>query len=328
MENLHLLYNKTYYKNLNPDLSVSDIKEKNERMIGSIFYEKDYTPSPVSKDTFCLKTVYPGLLVGTGYAHGISNDEDFKIGFSFDYVTGQPYIPGSSVKGIMNSLFSSHPEVVAELLNCDKETVSKLKENIFADYDEAGRDIFLDAVIKHGDKTGKVLSNDYITPHVSPTKNPKPIKLLKVLPDVVFEFRFVLKDTVVQSNNGEYRLKAEDKKNLFKMILCEFGAGAKTNVGFGNLTDASNEPKPYGYPVAPADGNIQSRKPEAHRKNRSAVRDNSQKADADRNNSKPNGKKCPSCGMFNYRCYKDSTDETKSWKAGFCFKCGKPLGLK
>lgn len=327
MENLHLLFNKTYYENMNSELVISDIKEKNSRITNSVFEKKDYTPSETAKNTFCLKTVYPGLLVGTGYAHGISDDEDFKIGFSFDYVTGQPYIPGSSVKGIIKSLFSSHPEVIAEMLKRDKETVSCLKDSVFVDDDENGRDIFLDAVIKHGDKAGRVLANDYITPHVSPTKNPKPIKLLKVLPDVVFEFRFILKDTVVQSNSGEFSLTAKEKEELFKSILCEFGAGAKTNVGYGNLTDASSEAD-YVYPTAPVKAVNQSRNAELHSQSRNTLDSNRHNTEANRNIGKPTGKRCPSCGWFNYRCKRDTTIETRSWKDGVCFKCGASLEIK
>jgi len=52
-----------------------------------------------------LTTTYPGLLLGSGYAHGISKQGDYKIGFYFDHTTGLPIIPGSSVKGTLRSVF-------------------------------------------------------------------------------------------------------------------------------------------------------------------------------------------------------------------------------
>ena len=37
------------------------------------------------------------------------------------------------------------------------------------------------------------------------------------------------------------------------------------------------------------------------------------------------GIKGPHCGNFNFRCYEDSAQETKSWKQGVCFTCGGKL---
>lgn len=52
-----------------------------------------------------LTTTYPGLVIGTGYTHGIGATGEFKIGFYFDHTTGLPVIPGSSVKGLLRSAF-------------------------------------------------------------------------------------------------------------------------------------------------------------------------------------------------------------------------------
>lgn len=49
---------------------------------------------------FQLVTTYPGLLIGMGNPHDAKLDAAVKLGFSFDYVTGLPYLPGSSLKGI------------------------------------------------------------------------------------------------------------------------------------------------------------------------------------------------------------------------------------
>ena len=250
MENLHLLFNKTLYDDLSVDddgnVSLKNAKEKSERITNAAFYEKEYIVPPAGADTFCLKTQYPGLLMGTGYAHGISDNEDVKIGFSFDYVTGQPYIPGSSVKGVIRSIFDK-TAVIAELLkdndsafpedlnDSDKEKVIEaLKNDIFEN-----RDVFLDSVVKKADSLNKVVGFDSITPHSSPEKNPVPLKIVKVLPDVVFEFRFILHDTEITVGGYDYKITKGKKKFLFKTIIKEFGIGAKTNVGYGYLTDVS-----------------------------------------------------------------------------------------
>ncbi|MGN0502005.1 MAG: type III-B CRISPR module RAMP protein Cmr6, partial [Ruminococcus sp.] len=159
-------------------------------------------------------------------------DEKQKMGFSFDYVTGQPYIPGSSVKGVLRSHFKNHPEAVAEILNSNgkycvsKEDVGNLEKLIFDN-----SDVFLDAVVYDGSKNKKLIGFDYITPHKEVTQNPNPIKIIKVLPDVCFEFRFVLSDKEI---NGRI-FPAGKLRCLFCELLCIFGAGAKTNAGYGNF---------------------------------------------------------------------------------------------
>lgn len=204
-------------------------------------------------------TEYPGLLVGTGNLHGIGDkhekdkdtrtkkdfkdskqqkNNEVKMGFSFDYVTGQPYIPGSSVKGVMRSHFKNHPEAVADILNnngnfgISKDDVANLEKMIFDN-----SDVFLDAVVYDGNKNKKLIGFDYITPHKEVTQNPKPIKIIKVLPDVCFEFRFVLSDREI---NGK-KLSAGKLKWIFSELLCIFGAGAKTNVGYGAFVKSNDK---------------------------------------------------------------------------------------
>jgi len=95
------------------------------------------------------------------------------------------------------------------------------------------RDVFFDAVIKSPDNKGRILCSDSITPHGdNPLKNPTPITFLKIAPGCVLQFRFKLVDTII----GTLELKAKDKLALFKTILATVGVGAKTNVGYGQLT--------------------------------------------------------------------------------------------
>lgn len=105
-----------------------------------------------------------------------------------------------------------------------------LKQDIF----EQGRDIFLGAYPVVEDQRG-IMEREYITPHPSRFKNPNPISLLKVKPDVSFRFCFLLQDFV--SDTGTV-ITAQDKLNLFREFLLLGGIGAKTNVGFGGLTTA------------------------------------------------------------------------------------------
>lgn len=55
--------------------------------------------------SFSLKTLYPGLATGTGMGHEADVKGELKLGFYFDYTTGQPVIPGSTIKGVLRSAF-------------------------------------------------------------------------------------------------------------------------------------------------------------------------------------------------------------------------------
>lgn len=57
---------------------------------------------------FPLKTVYPGLYSGSGYTFGAGLNGEFQTGFLFDHTTGLPYLPGTSVKGAVRSVFPNY----------------------------------------------------------------------------------------------------------------------------------------------------------------------------------------------------------------------------
>ena len=190
---------------------------------------------------FTLKTVYPGLLVGSGYPHGLSVESDAKIGFYFDHTTGVPNVPGSSVKGILRSLFGCNKndlypdakqQMIKDLLRNDNLDIESLANEIFDGIDPQTkkpmsiykRDRFLEArVVK---TAGKLLADDYITPHNDPIKNPIPIRFIKVQSGVEYEFSFLLNDGIIS---------AAEKLKLFFQLLQFHGVGAKTNVGYGQF---------------------------------------------------------------------------------------------
>jgi CRISPR-associated protein Cmr6 len=198
--------------------------------------------------SFELTTLYPGLLTGSGYSHGLSSDYDAKIGFYFDHTSGLPMIPGSSVKGVLRSLFGlpfghqkdpyckRKEEMIRSLLGRGEDfDVRMLAEAIFEGTVEGKslgmykRDVFHDARVTA--TSGKVLADDYITPHGDPLKNPVPIRFLKVPGGVTFTFAFRLVDTRV----GEETVTAAEKEELFFQLLQFHGIGAKTNVGYGQF---------------------------------------------------------------------------------------------
>ena len=312
MRNLNLLFRKTYYAQLGSPEFGKQV-EKNNFMIFSARFlpDRDHRENPAATHRVYLKTLYPGLLVGSGYEHQAGQaDEELKLGFSFDYVSGQPYIPGSSVKGVLRSQFREHPELIAALTGWEISTVRAVERDIFDD-----QDIFFDAVVYDSNEYGELLGPDYITPHKSPVKDPVPIRFLKVLPDVTFEFCFRLNSSELPDGT---RVTAGKKCMLFGQILELVGAGAKTNVGYGHFELLGKAPdvsapkksreKNAGAPVRKqADWAGKTQKP------------------AVGSSGKPNPERvaCPHCGQSNYKFYPDGNLRRKCYRCqGFLYPRG------
>ena len=226
-------------------------KGKNDKLIkGAALppYDKENDIKDVT--IFELKTCYPGLLCGVGYHHEINNPKNepkeddapevYNLGMYFDYTSGLPVIPGSSIKGMLRSAIEEW-DFLADYKPQEKNTPPAslsdkkvLHEEIIKTVFEGkglsiyDRDIFLDAIPIKADN--KLFGEDYITHHPTPLQNPNPVRFLRVNPGVTYQFRFILRN----NDNG---LKADFKEDLFKAIICTFGLGAKTNVGYGQFVE-------------------------------------------------------------------------------------------
>ena len=313
MRNLNLLFNKTYYDSLTVQTegkkAFPAVKDMNALFLGARFsQETDYVPlEPMVSNHFLMTVCYPGLLLGLGNPHDAgAGDDEIGVGFSFDYVTGQPYIPGSTIKGVLRSHFKDHPEVIMALYKQDRLWVKALEEEIFDN-----SDVFFDAVVYSGNPEEKLLCEEFITPHKSPTDNPVPIRLIKILPDVRFSFRFRLKDSD--------HMTADEKVLLFRRLLCLFGIGAKTNVGFGILREDVNKGEPYQKPFFAAvspDGRLQQHYyPPRNQWN------NQQCTGAPSDPAGQEGKRCPHCGRRNNRFNPKNGQENWNWVKGICYNC-------
>lgn len=272
--NLGYLYYKEYYKDIfekNKDLKKrgNDVLEKSDiKRLESINEIKDY--EGIRK--FYLKTTYPGLLVGSGYNHEIDKENNqFKLGFEFDYTTGLPIINGSSIKGLLRSAFCNDDDsLIEEKRSYIKEVMKDLKipyndsdfkkitEEIFEGKSEGqnismyDRDIFFDAIIDKEEteklmkeyknkEEFRILGEDYITKHGDNEQNieePNPIRFLKVMPNVVWCFQFALKDEYFAGKEKEY---AESKKKAYTINAkkrCELFKRIIIDLGLGAKTNA------------------------------------------------------------------------------------------
>lgn len=235
---------KDLSKNLN-DESIEEILGINQwtidTEINGIAY-KNYFQIPNTL-SFALRTTYPGLIIGSGYNHPTGekdsdNASDFQLGFYFDHTTGMPIIPGSTVKGVLKSVFPKKcepGEVKSEKIKYINQTLHKdefiNESNWETLFDK--EDVFFDAYISGIPfDSDKIFAEDYVTPHKDQFKDPVPIRFLKIAPGIVFCFQFKLNDSCIENTQ---KITKKEKLDLFKQILLDFGIGAKRNVGYGNL---------------------------------------------------------------------------------------------
>lgn len=262
-----------------------DLQCENSANIGYQFYHsvgipgfvKEQVKSAISVNTDVLEVLRsadysvvnmrvqaPGLLIGSGLAHGLpGSEEDVKTGLQFDYTSGLPVIPGSSVKGVIRNAFPTIKEDKEQSNEADAEKLNYIK-GLIADIPEFSAlrledkdilelgnqmfnhgDIFADALLvgygtrmKQRKPVNQVLAEDYITPHTGgPLAQPVPIKIVKVAPGATFAFCFKFSATKI----GAKVVSASMKKALCTAILQDLGVGAKTNVGYGVLKEVRNQ---------------------------------------------------------------------------------------
>lgn len=256
-KNMNYIFNVEYFegldfKNISNNDNESLLARKNEEIFGFKFPRRESVLGEGEKKGdyrgFSLYTLYPGLLIGIGNPHDVAVAGALKCGFTFDYVTGLPYITGSTLKGMLRAYFPiikdaeegtedhGKAELIKGLFEPKKENlkVLKLKENMFEN-----QDIFIGGFPVLSEEQA-LLEMEFITPHKEKFKNPNPISLVKVKPGVRFEFLFVFKD-YKDPDTGEIIVTADEKLKLCKELLLLMGIGAKTNVGFGRF--AKDEPK-------------------------------------------------------------------------------------
>lgn len=241
--------------NANDITFIKEIKIFNHNIPKLISYESFYKV-PLANSEFELTTIYPGLLIGAGYSHpalkkidNANSNEigDFQLGFFFDHTIGLPVIPGSSVKGVLKSVFpKKNGKYLKEKLNYINEIITQNNNNNFINFDNwetvffgnveaKRRHIFFDAYISSLPENGRIFEEDYITPHTEGIfKNPNPIRFLKIGPNVKIKFQFYLCD---YSDNHGNNLKKEIIAKVFKQILLDFGIGAKRNIGYGQFIE-------------------------------------------------------------------------------------------
>lgn len=211
------------------------------------------------------KVTFPGALIGSGYPHITGKMKgEIQNGFCFDHITGAPYYPGSSLKGLLEDPFERALKGRKEekagylyyLLTTISNTVGKMltekevkfiweqsfkgilpgkdgkRENMF------DRDVFFDAYITGVDQSAynhyhDIIGEDVITPHENILHEPNPITVLRLMPGVRLTITMVLHRVI--DDLGGTVLTSEEKLNVFCSIIEDMGIGSRTNLGYGVL---------------------------------------------------------------------------------------------
>lgn len=224
--------------------------------------------------TLALDVRYPGLLAGLGYSHSTGNsDDEMKLGFSFDYSTGLPVLPGSSIKGLLRSFFpgrygdSSKTEADRRQSEVKKKEVLDYLKDIFDELNllkEVKEEAFEQKIneVENLIFEGKFkLEGQEKFQYVNPLEHdvffdafpkveanvrkkflaiesitPHKDPLSNPLPLRLLKIApgVTMQFTFLLNDHG---LNRKDKERLFRLLLLRHGAGAKTRTGFGQFMD-------------------------------------------------------------------------------------------
>ncbi|MBA5248996.1 MAG: type III-B CRISPR module RAMP protein Cmr6 [Gammaproteobacteria bacterium] len=209
---------------------VDDIVTKSKKLAMTPYAGKI---QKIADEVVCYQTTEP-MIIGMGLNHPIEN------GMLFHSTLGVPYLPGSSVKGLVRAWAEQWKEDIndAELLRIFGSENRFNDDNTKHTDTQAGSVIFFDAL-----PINKVtLETDIMTPHypdyyssqgkIAPADNqdPVPIFFLAVAKGVIFQFAFK-----ARKNESDIS-DISTVKEWLKLALENLGAGAKTAVGYGRMT--------------------------------------------------------------------------------------------
>ncbi len=281
-----------FYKGYFADLDYTDLKSgqnadkikcKNEELLqytlpNTLPNVPIYPTADIKKNInvncFRLTSVYPGLLIGAGYTHEIGVKGELKLGFSFDHASGIPYIPGSSIKGIIRNFFpkftiglpASEKRYFPKSL--DPNEIQRNKIGFIQETLKLSKDIEditafihkLELYLFEGvDPEKKNTQKTYLLPRnqVLSFMDAFPVDSEKQLleNDAITPHNSVFEEPIplpfIKIGGGVaiefmfyipplhpyFKIEHETLIGLFKTILIQAGIGAKTNTGYGRLEE-------------------------------------------------------------------------------------------
>ena len=173
---------------------------------------------------FEVFTATSRFVTGLGRSHPIEN------GFAWHPTLGTPYVPGSSVKGLVRSWAK---------LDAEPLPGRQLRESLLGTHDKAGTLCFLDAI----PVAPVSLEADVMTPHYAgwsekdppgDWRSPTPIPFLTTAANMPFLFAIV---PTRESSDANMSTVQE----WLRAALAWGGAGAKTAIGYGRFESNERE---------------------------------------------------------------------------------------
>lgn len=188
-------------------------------------------------------TLSSRLITGTGETTPV------EVGMKFDRNMGIPYIPASSIKGVVAYAYCVNYINQHQEDNTSFDTTEKGFTDLFGSRDgndpKRGGFCFLDAY----PVTSPKIVVDIMNPHFgkyyegkqppSETDNPVPIKFLSVEKGLKFEF----KGFFISTNKKDIDKLKNDLIKAFKTALGTIGIGAKTATGYGLFDTIEDQSK-------------------------------------------------------------------------------------
>lgn len=214
-------------------------EKREERKFQKIRYESRIQEAVLRMmDLVKVQSGQPIVMKTTGrFVTGLGRANPVENGFAWHPTLGTPYLPGSSVKGLVRAWAKEN--------NAKKELIKRLLGPEEDQKKQVGEWIFFDALPTDCIK----LEMDIMTPHYGPyyadpennppkdSYDPIPIPFLTVAPKQSFLFAIAPRRKLPQdSKEGKRQLC--DRKQLMKWLeesLEWYGAGAKTAVGYGRF---------------------------------------------------------------------------------------------
>ncbi len=170
------------------------------------------------------------------FVTGLGSGHPTETGMTLDRNLGIPYIPSSSIKGVMSIAYA------VNISGEEGKVPESLLEEYFGSNEKRGQLIFLDAYPK--DKIE--LKLDIINPHYPKyynddknrplpveTEEPVPVTFLVVPKGIRFVFRCVY--LPLEKNLNVQLEKIDEINRIFKTAFSEIGFGAKTSLGYGKF---------------------------------------------------------------------------------------------
>lgn len=183
--------------------------------------------------------------------HGLGSAHVLETAITIHPVYGVPYIPGTSLKGIVRhyfiqTFFDGDENRLAENVkrNEKEEKLYKLYVDIFGKQDQQGAVNFLDVFFPSGNLKSDIMAVHYREYYNSAGKKPAtdnhpplPVNFYVLDSDEPVEFIFYLHKKHTFHSDFTHEEIAEITGDWLKGALTHMGLGSKTSRGYGRFTD-------------------------------------------------------------------------------------------